>query len=464
MEPVHPLEARVKDFIESNKQFRDYLLKQGIPAEDYLSLLVSYATEGRRCLRLRKEIKMEQIISELHTQNKAGTDSSDEDPEHTPSVYSEPEYHPLFSDLCLVDRELKINNMKSFKDGDIVGIEASSAIIIKCLGINKDSKVLDMCCSPGAKLMYISDLLKGFGAVDYHKNVVGCDISYHRSQICKSLLSKHQHPQVTVHRGDSTRIDEILSIQPGDRFEPNKVLVDVECTHEGSLKHILKFIVNSENKSKHELAEQIDQKITDQPNKVLVTGQNSSQVVKTQNSGAMQPVKLSNKEKKRRAAQQLKLQQERKDTDKYFSAQEKHMDWGVEAFVDRVLDEKKLLVLSQLQTDLLLAAMRVCAVGGEIIYSTCSLMRSQNEDILTKAFAANEPIKSVVFQLADSLEHLGTEARTRLLTDPKYGVKPGMMTGTYYIQPNRYSTGGMFVSRILKLLDPCINAAPTNTD
>jgi len=49
-----------------------------------------------------------------------------------------------------------------------------------------DDKIIDLCCSPGAKLLEISDRLGPNGLV------VGNDISKQRLQICLKFLKKHQ--------------------------------------------------------------------------------------------------------------------------------------------------------------------------------------------------------------------------------------------------------------------------------
>lgn len=451
-----PLKQKVEQFIESNPKFNEYLTKQNIKPQDYKELLVDYAVDGRRCVRLRGQTLPEQIRKELEYQLSEDEHSDDMQELQPKQKYSQlVEVHPLFADLVLVPREIKINHLESFKCGDIVGIEASSALIVKCLGIDATSRVLDMCCSPGAKLMYIADLVKHTKIPQYHENVVGCDISYHRSQICKSLLAKHGHPIVRVLRGDSTKIREILGEQTGQLFKPNKVLVDVECTHEGSLKHILKFITKEE-----QVEDQHTEQVDDEPNgptssKKLITSNGPTDCPKNSDESVVKPEpKISNKERKRRLAQKQKLEAEKKDSEKYFSQQEKPMEWGVQGFTERVLDEKKLDVLFNLQTELLLEAMYVCEPGGEVIYSTCSLMKSQNEDVLTKALSLYSEKKSLLtFTLEDSFAHLDPEQKTELVQQERFGVSAGSLKGTYYLKPNKYTTGGMFVSRLIKSVD-----------
>lgn len=75
------------------------------------------------------------------------------------------------------------------------------------------------------KLSYIADLLGKDG------KVVGVDISQNRLNIARSLVEKY---------GVSDKVEFVLG--DGTTYECkelfDKVLVDAECTHEGSLKHL----------------------------------------------------------------------------------------------------------------------------------------------------------------------------------------------------------------------------------
>jgi 16S rRNA C967 or C1407 C5-methylase (RsmB/RsmF family) len=91
-----------------------------------------------------------------------------------------------------------------------------------------------MCCAPGAKLLYIADLLPD-GA-----KVVGVDISKNRLNVTRSLVKKYKQTNVEIVEADGT------SYQSDELFD--KVLVDAECTHEGSLKHLQKYF-SEDNKN-----------------------------------------------------------------------------------------------------------------------------------------------------------------------------------------------------------------------
>ncbi|KAI8384614.1 S-adenosyl-L-methionine-dependent methyltransferase [Radiomyces spectabilis] len=161
-----------------------------------------------------------------------------------------------------------------YKEHKLFGIDLSSAIAVDALDIEKDDQVLDLCCAPGAKLCMIANLLHGNGTA------TGVDLASHRLATCRSLLKKYRvGGYVRLFEADGTqfavpapsRLGNVLlhDDQPPPskrqksqesvlqkpfwapkilRFDPqlpnilyDKVLVDAECTHDGSIIHILKY-------------------------------------------------------------------------------------------------------------------------------------------------------------------------------------------------------------------------------
>lgn len=161
----------------------------------------------------------------------------------------------------------------SYKDHAIFGIDLSSAIAVQALDIQPDDQVLDLCCAPGAKLCMISNILgkEGLGTA------TGVDLAGHRLATCRSLLKKYKvGEKVRLFEADGTTFavpppsrlgNKVISeAQHKDkkqkvetvktfwaskllRFDSqvnmhslyDKVLVDAECTHDGSIQHILKY-------------------------------------------------------------------------------------------------------------------------------------------------------------------------------------------------------------------------------
>jgi 16S rRNA C967 or C1407 C5-methylase (RsmB/RsmF family) len=145
---------------------------------------------------------------------------------------------------------------------------------VQALEITQDDQVLDLCCAPGAKLCMISNLLGNQGV----GTVTGVDLAGHRLATCRSLVKKYKvAAKVRLFEADGTTFDVPPPCRIGNRWiheqqdkEPDakrqktevrkpfyaprllrsddqvkgrlydKVLVDAECTHDGSIAHILK--------------------------------------------------------------------------------------------------------------------------------------------------------------------------------------------------------------------------------
>ncbi|GAA5800496.1 hypothetical protein HPULCUR_005927 [Helicostylum pulchrum] len=187
----------------------------------------------------------------------------------TDQVFSVPELADFFSVQL---GQKRISDISAYKEHAIFGIDLSSAIAVEALGLEKDDQVLDLCCAPGAKLCMISNILgrDGLGTV------TGVDLAAHRLATCRSLLKKYKvGEKVRLFEGDGTTFEvpppsrlgnkviegsssskrqKVIQSKPFWasrllRFDSqvnsgsfyDKVLVDAECTHDGSIAHILKY-------------------------------------------------------------------------------------------------------------------------------------------------------------------------------------------------------------------------------
>jgi 16S rRNA C967 or C1407 C5-methylase (RsmB/RsmF family) len=174
-----------------------------------------------------------------------------------------------------------------YRAGQLYGIDISSGYAVSLLEIRPGEHVLDLCCAPGAKLTMIADLLQLRGSV------TGVDFSRSRLGACRQLVHKYQlfQPESeaqdakwrcrlfhadgrTFNIGPKTECahldgmevlldtQEIASRAPKDRMRKrknksarardakrqkllvvasalyDKVLVDAECTHDGSIRHL----------------------------------------------------------------------------------------------------------------------------------------------------------------------------------------------------------------------------------
>nr|AAL73534.2 putative protein [Sorghum bicolor] len=174
----------------------------------------------------------------------------------------------------------------------IYGIDAASGAAILALDVRPGDHVLDLCAAPGAKLCMLADTLGTTGSL------TGVDVAKHRLAACRTMLQKYclgdrtrlfvadgtlfsilpvnsrmqrmegsigveengsTFPEWTSRRSWKDRqktkkanANGLVGLCKSDVFCPSvdneactsgydKVLVDAECTHDGSIKHIQKF-------------------------------------------------------------------------------------------------------------------------------------------------------------------------------------------------------------------------------
>lgn len=205
---------------------------------------------------------------------------------------------------------IKLQQSESFRSGRVYGMDVSSgaavAVLLSSLYDKEPQfeerpaprRVLDICCAPGLKLCMISDLLG-----DNNSTVVGVDISESRIFLCKNIIKKyHVDPQTsgkTIDTGATIRlycedgvtfgtktadlvfdsqgafeetktagkrkrmnksararerkrlklISDVKGNDSGTSMEPfDCVLVDAECSTDGSLKHVQQQLKKANDK------------------------------------------------------------------------------------------------------------------------------------------------------------------------------------------------------------------------
>ncbi|KAI9019031.1 S-adenosyl-L-methionine-dependent methyltransferase [Hyaloraphidium curvatum] len=163
--------------------------------------------------------------------------------------------------------------MPMYKRGWAVGMDAASGLCVRALDIAADDRVLDLCCAPGIKLCAIADELEVRAGVG---SVTGVDVSEKRLVVCRSQVRKMGVTRCRLFCADGTAFgvpppfldwtlcpdgarssgtpaaakrkpfyaSRLLASPLCDAGSPrlyNKVLVDADCTTEGSLNHVRKM-------------------------------------------------------------------------------------------------------------------------------------------------------------------------------------------------------------------------------
>jgi len=293
-----------------------------------------------------------------------------------------------------------------------------------------------MCCSPGAKLCYIADLMKsGEGIVK--GSLTGVDISEHRMNTCKGLLRKYWHEyHVNVFVEDGTKFSTLAGQNKDQLYD--KVLVDAECTHDGSIKHLMKFNngnkknptddlnkvqiepQNNEDKPPQNESEEIvapedtekkDEDLKEESKQVeSIESKKKSKKSKDNETTIENKPKISNKQRKR-------LEKQKLDHTKYLQDKKlKTNEWSNEDFEQRVMNKEKIENITNLQKSLCLNAFKLLKVEGILVYSTCSFTQAQNEDVVEFLLNESESTKGklVLIDPFDSDKMKNVEFKKRI--------------------------------------------------
>lgn len=93
-----------------------------------------------------------------------------------------------------------IAHVDLYKQGRIIGLDPSSMVAVQNLTLNPGQDVLDLCCAPGTKLSLISDLVCQPGVA--LGSVTGVDISKERLGAGVTLSKRYKLPRVRLFVAD----------------------------------------------------------------------------------------------------------------------------------------------------------------------------------------------------------------------------------------------------------------------
>ena len=161
-------------------------------------------------------------------------------------------------------KEYKLNGHPKYLDGHVIGMDAASIATVWALQLDENvHTVLDMCCAPGMKFMMIHDTLTT-KVVPRNTVLIGTDVSENRLRVCRNLLTKYgysnladeglymvskqgddktlfsQYIRASLPKKKKSRLAKKQRVLETEPIFPNlfdRVLVDAECTHDGSERH-----------------------------------------------------------------------------------------------------------------------------------------------------------------------------------------------------------------------------------
>ncbi|KAF9111349.1 hypothetical protein BGX27_005051 [Mortierella sp. AM989] len=340
---------------------------------------------------------------------------------------------PGLEAFCRLSGDAKLRNTQAYKEGRIFGMDLSSGIAVYALDVQPGDHVLDICCAPGAKLCMIAGLLTNSGnvrsdrsrdgnklRVDITGTVTGVDISSHRLSTCRSLLKRHRLQQCArLFQADGTTfgvmrpsaIDNIRArIMAGKhKSDSQKGQKEKRALSEDEAEEQNSDIQMSQDNGFHE------QEVVQQFHNNYATNGESS--IKRQRSNLEALTTIGRQQRQdgytafngtetssihekltpfyapKTLRSDLQLQTEGYKYDKVIVDAEcthdgsiahilKYETWGWDSFHKNFMSQDRLDSLMDLQRGLLTNGFRLTKAGGIVVYSTCSLSRAQNEDII----------------------------------------------------------------------------------
>eukprot|EP01083_Nonionella_stella_P026626 73333_1 len=318
------------------------------------------------------------------------------------------------NDFYELDSNIKIAYLESFKNGKIYGMDIASGICCRILAPQSKEHVLDLCCAPGTKLMYIAQLMNQIGSV------TGVDISQNRLNIAKKLVRNHRITNVRVFCRDGTSFNEKPDISMGfatDEIHPS-------CWNQQMIKKKRRKLRKQQRKQNKSNANDIEEEeVLDIPlkhkhihggvlyDKVLVDAQCT-------HDGSVRHLK------------------------KYRD------EWGWNKLQQNVLNEQNVIETVALQKRLIVNGFDLLKEHGTLVYSTCSLSVKQNEHVVRYLLETFE--NAVLISVEDDESLKGFQFEKGMLINEKDANTRFDTTKCIRFNPFTSNTSGLFITKIKK--------------
>lgn len=319
----------------------------------------------------------------------------------------------------------KVANVPSYRNGFIYGIDAASGAAALALDMcgSDVTRVLDLCCAPGAKLCLLADL-------NPKCQVVGVDVAENRLAVCRTILQKYQVPNAVVVRADGRNfsldswgvIDDLFTAERTGHGRKGRKRKREQILKDAGFGNTVPAEKNAERK------------IEEVTNREENGGSACS-------DGVDVPM----------ATPEILFDRVIVDAECTHDGSVKHIEkfestWGLDTLARRVpwLSESQLGDLVTLQKSLLVNGWRNLKPGGVFVYSTCSFARCQNEEVVSwfleqSVYKSEAVLDPLPFRLED------------------VGAKPGIFADAFddkgavaRFNPVDSDTSGLFLARFRK--------------
>ncbi len=430
-------------------------------------------TEPKRYVRLNPRFDRDETLSLLKTeiaQQHSATNGSDDQKKYPlPVNWLTPTKDDGQFEFFAIPGDFSLNRSASFQSGRVYGMDVTSgaavlALLFDTYDCNKSVKhhdgkestrddelqqlrVLDLCCAPGLKLCMLADL------APLSSTVIGVDISQNRIQLCKNIIKKYHTNQVTSGSKDqndkqasSCHSTIRLYCTDGTKFgtkELSGLAFDSnaekqEMQTQGKRKRQNKSARAREKRRLLELQRQeiscaADSTNTEQPNE------------KCDESVNYQSIETNNK-----CCIPL-FDRVLVDAECSTDGAIKHIQKREASSKAPLWNDSNMGELVDLQKRLIESGFRLLKSGGSLVYSTCSLQETQNENVVRWLLSKYDD----AYIIPVSFNKQNDSQQT------PFFIEAGSLAGTIRFNPLKASSGmteeclpgtGFFLSKIGKVL------------
>jgi len=292
-------------------------------------------------------------------------------------------------DFFSIPGKFSLQKSKIYTEGRIYGQDLSSGAAVaalsidqKCVSSNEPFKVLDLCCCPGVKFCAIADLIEGMRKASTVKGisgdvVMGVDIDPQRLYVCRKIVKKY-HIDSLLTSGSDCKMNDcdrnvrlMLYNSDGTNFSvQNRGKLFFDTVAEKEELKSCKTGNNRKRMNKSARARERKRLKALEKSENLKNNQDSNQ------DGFFDRV-LVDAECSTDGSIKHLLERMKKKNDKDVGPNEKLSTKVLSSNKSGNLDE-----LHKLQRNLIVAGFQNLRKDGVMVYSTCSLSRDQNEEMV----------------------------------------------------------------------------------
>eukprot|EP00668_Euglena_longa_P032233 GGOE01041534.1.p1 GENE.GGOE01041534.1~~GGOE01041534.1.p1 ORF type:complete len:474 (+),score=68.04 GGOE01041534.1:55-1476(+) len=288
-----------------------------------------------------------------------------------------------------------IGALPAFASGQIVGLDLASGVSVHALLHDippppSPVAILDLCCAPGGKLLYVAELLQDKDCPPGRRIVTGIDISAERLAQCAAHVRRARLPNVHLLEGDAT----VLAPSPPPATQFHAAQVHLSCLRKKVAAHVraaaerrLHWLPEAQKRGK---ASPLECASSSKRLYSVMSGSTTSEG----SSGASPPLlheQGAAEEGERppdgrycrvlvdvECSSDASLPHLRRLLDRQQSGKEGPARY--EAVTSG--DTDAVGALQDLQRQLIAAGYRSLQAGGRLAYVTCSMQQQQNEDVV----------------------------------------------------------------------------------